>query len=612
MAASDTALPPLPQQLRAEYSDHEAYDGKEEVGGAEEYGRHSFTSASSSKRRSIPTPRTSIDHPKMRLHQAPSSPVRINRPRSNLRQSDAAEISFATEGQDDDAKRWSDGTDSYPTQQTDSVLSLPIRTWPGTLRVVDEGRDSTVSSSGSVPMIGQTEEYVDEDEENTAPIESLQYHAFDDFRKPQQGQERALESTTPPRGSSARYADKHTRQLSQQLDVPRSTSMPLPRPASAHFSAERGRALSPLSANSSENGSSHPYSRDSSSRRSASSRPSSYIDLLNNVPHSQQVAPVPSGHQSLQSAVGSAASLLDTKKTLDMYRLNVKKTNDAAVQYEFAILMINTARSAPEDSDLKPAELINEAKHILQRLADRAYPFAQYYLGDGYFSGLFNKNKPDHDKAFHLFVQASKHGHAEAGYRAALCYEFAWGTSKNYSKAVQFYRTAASKNHPGAATRLGLACVRGDMGVSSRDRYREGVKWLKRASESADFQYNAAPYELGLFHLEGYGSEIFHDEAYAAQLFTQSAELGHVDANLLMGRAYENGLYGCPRDAALSVHFYNGAATKGNPEAMMALCAWYMVGAEPVMERDEGEACAWAVQAAETGKTIPKLCLQII
>ena len=69
-----------------------------------------------------------------------------------------------------------------------------------------------------------------------------------------------------------------------------------------------------------------------------------------------------------------------------------------------------------------------------------------------------------------------------------------------------------------------------------------------------------------------------------------------------MGQAYENGLYGCPRDAALSVHFYNGAASLGMPEAMMALCAWYMVGAEPVLEKDENEACAWAMQAAELGK----------
>jgi TPR repeat protein len=432
-------------------------------------------------------------------------------------------------------------------------------------------------------------------EADISQAENLQYFAFDDTHKKHQHR---MSQMTTASGSSAGNSD---RPMSQQLGVPRSS---LPRPSSAHVvgSEVRGRALSPLSANGSQENSPARYAREiSASRRSPASRPTSYIDLLNNVPYSQQVAPGGSiASKSLQSVVGSGASLLDAKKTLEMYRANVKKTNDAAVQYEFAVFMINSAQNVEPSTDLKPDELISEAKHILQRLADRVYPFAQYYLGDGYFSGLFNKDKPDYDKAFTLFVAASKHGHAEAGYRAALCYEFGWGTTKSYPKAVQFYRNSASKNHPGAATRLGLACIQGGLGLP-QSKYREGFNWLKRAQESADFQYNNAPYELGLLHLTGYKDVIFKDERYAAQLFTQSAELGHVQANFLMGKAYEEGLYGCPRDASLSVHFYNGAATRGMPEAMMALCAWYMVGAEPVLEKDEVEAYAWAMQAAETG-----------
>ncbi|KAI7034135.1 HCP-like protein, partial [Hortaea werneckii] len=252
-------------------------------------------------------------------------------------------------------------------------------------------------------------------------------------------------------------------------------------------------------------------------------------------------------------------------------------------------------------------ELIQEAKHILQRLSDRAYPFAQYYLADGYSSGFFNPTtqKPDHDKAFPLFVSASKHGHAEAGYRAALSYEFAWGTSKNYAKAVQFLRASASKGHPGAAVRLALACLRGDMGLpKTKDSYREGCRWLRRAAENADFTHSAGPYELALLHLlpKGFGDDIFPDSPYALQLLTQSAELGHPQAAMLMGKIYEEGLYSCPRDAALSVHFYTSAATRGQlPEAMMALCAWFLVGADPVLPKDEPEAFAWALAAAETG-----------
>jgi TPR repeat protein len=394
------------------------------------------------------------------------------------------------------------------------------------------------------------------------------------------------------------------------LQVPRTT---LARPSSAYTLGSElnpgGRTHSPrLSVGGSPTGGSpNDYARQASAnRRSPDFRPaSSYVDLVN-LPYNQQIAPaVNLSNVALRTAVGQNASLLDTKKTLDMYRANVKKTQDNAVQYEFALFMVQVAREVMaadptmDDQGLAPADMLREARQILQKLADRSYPFAQYYLADGYASGLFNKDKPDYDRAFPLFIAASKHGHAESGYRAALCYEFGWGCRKDYAKAVQFFRAAASKNHPGAATRLGKACLTGDMGLQGK--YREGVKWLKRATESADFQYNTAPYELALLHETGYGEDIFKDEIYAVQLFTQAAELGHPLAALKLGEAYEHGLLRCPKDAALSVHYYNGAAQADIPEAMMNLCAWYMVGAEPVLEKDENEAYEWAKKAAEHG-----------
>jgi TPR repeat protein len=400
------------------------------------------------------------------------------------------------------------------------------------------------------------------------------------------------------------------------------------RPNSAYSTVSdaspRGRTDSPGSHNIAG---SAPYRRSPSTGQVGEHRPTSYVDLLN-VPYHQQIAPSSAvfNNAHLRTAVGTQASLLSHKQTLDMYRLNVKKTNDPAIQYEFAVFMVSTAKEAeaaansPDDSfarihshprDLDSpyvdnstvismtADLYKEARQILIKLADRSYPFAQYYLADGYSSGLFTKGKPDLDKAFGLFVAAAKHGHAESGYRAGLCYEFGWGCRKDYAKAVQFYRQSASKNHPGSMLRLGKACLTNDLGIGNR--YREGIKWLKRATESADAQYNSAPYELGVLHETGYGDDIFQDVTYAAQLFTQAAELGNAEANFRLGEAYEHGMLNCPRDAGLSVHFYTGAAQLGHAQAMMALCAWYIVGAEPVLEKNESEAYEWAKKAAELG-----------
>lgn len=326
----------------------------------------------------------------------------------------------------------------------------------------------------------------------------------------------------------------------------------------------------------------------------------------------------------LKNAVGNNAALLSTKKTLEMYRQNVKKTSDLSIQYSFAIFLISTAQemgvaseaadprkssqqsqksrdspTSPPESGMSPNELVREARSILQRLAGAGYPFAQYYLADGYASGLFGKGKEDYNTAFPLFVIAAKHGHAESAYRAALCYEFGWGSKKDPAKAVQYLRVAATKSHPGAMTRLGRACLSGDLGET---RYREGLKWLKLAAEAADTINNAAPYHLGCMYETGYGDDVFMDESYAAELFTQAAELGHSEANYRMGDAYEHGKLNCPRDPALSVHFYTCAAEKDHPAAMMGLCAWYMVGAEPILEKDEEEAYEWARRSAELGE----------
>ena len=490
---------------------------------------------------------------------------------------------------------------------------------PQALQQPQSGIISTVdgSGAGSRHTSGGSYVSVSEPEETFQP---LQYH----HRPFQASDGRASADSSTSNNETRRFSDGAPPVPSHHHLSPNGSStrlgVSLPRPSSAYSSGSElgpsGRTHSPQFART-----------PSPSRLSPDPRPMSYVDLLN-VPYPQP-PPAPSNldNAHLRSAVGDSASLLSTRKTLDMYRANVKKTNDPTLQYEFAVFMINASQElaisetdndsqrqpsprptrdyeSPHRDNLTPGgsqgDLLREAKQILQKLSDRSYPYAQYYLADGYASGLFNKGIEDNDRAFPLFVAASKHGHAEAGYRAALCYEFGWGSRKDSQKAVQFYRQSASKNHPGAMSRLGKACLTGEMGLGNR--YREGVKWLKRAAESADFQYNSAPYELGLLHETGYGDDIFKDESYAAQLFTQSADLGHVEANYRLGDSYEHGKISCPRDPALSVHFYTGAAQRGHPLAMMALCAWYMVGAEPVLEKDENEAYEWARKAAETGK----------
>ncbi|KAI9362666.1 hypothetical protein BD770DRAFT_381523 [Pilaira anomala] len=299
---------------------------------------------------------------------------------------------------------------------------------------------------------------------------------------------------------------------------------------------------------------------------------------------------------------GAKASLLSYTQTINMYRENAKKTNSPDIQCDFAIFMVEAAKPIADD-DLTRWEYLAEAEKLLKQLAARGHAESQYYLGNLFASGLLSKKgKNEFDKAFPLFVQATKHHHADAAYRAAKCYEDGLGCRRDYSKAVQFYKKAATLNHPGSMYRLGVADVNGELGLSKNPR--DGVKWLKRSAEAATSEYPHAIHELALLHERGIANVVFVDLAYAVSLYVQAAELGYAPSAFRLGECYEYGKLECNPDPAMSIHFYTIAAQQGHREACFALTAWYLVGSPQVLPQSDEDAYLWAKRAAE--KELPK------
>ncbi|OLL23859.1 Protein SKT5, partial [Neolecta irregularis DAH-3] len=289
---------------------------------------------------------------------------------------------------------------------------------------------------------------------------------------------------------------------------------------------------------------------------------------------------------------GNKVLLQDHSTTLNLYRLNAKKSSDPTVQFDFANFIIETV---PSDESL-----LKEAIAILRKLADKGYPDAQYFLADCYSQGTGVKGgERDMDKAFPLFHMAAKHGHTEAAWRTAECYEHGLGTKPDAAKAVQFLRKAASSSHPGAMLRLAKANLEPSLGLPLSPR--EGIKWLKRAVEHSTTKFNCAPFELAQLHESGYKDVIFQDFPYVVQLLCMGSDLGHAECSTKLGEAYEYGNIGCPVDAGLSIHYYTLAAMAGHAGAMYSLCAWYMCGAPAILAKNEAEAYEWAKKAAEAG-----------
>ncbi|GAA5901143.1 hypothetical protein JCM8208_002288 [Rhodotorula glutinis] len=321
--------------------------------------------------------------------------------------------------------------------------------------------------------------------------------------------------------------------------------------------------------------------------------------------------------------VGTMASLLSHDKTLELYRQNAKKTNDPDIQYEFATftmdvvadleqstLMARAARGEDAPPLLQEVEarqkqqaLVAESIALLNRLASRGHVPSCYFLADCYTQGIgTTKGKRDYDKAFPLFHTAGKHGHAAGSFRTAQCLEHGWGTRKDWSKAVSFYRRAAVLSHTGAMHRLGLAELNGELGLSKRAK--DGVQWLTRAAELADQVDPPQPqslHELAVLHEQGIDNVVFQDEDYAAELLARAAELQYAPSAYKLGECYEYGKMGCPQDAALSIHYYNIAAQQNHAAACFALTAWYLVGSPGILPQSDTEAYLWAKKAAEQG-----------
>lgn len=363
------------------------------------------------------------------------------------------------------------------------------------------------------------------------------------------------------------------------------------------------------------------HERKSSHMRSVSSTLSFFYDKVDNssfVDFNQSV---------IQQYLGdNSSTLMPRLKTLEMYRKNAKKSDDPAVLFQYAQYMLQTAlmvdsanAAAPDAESTKGStkgarstspnfenvsisdpklkrSLLKEAQHYLKRLADKGYVEAQYLLGDAYSSGAFGR--VENKEAFNLFLAAAKRGHAESAFRTAHCYEEGLGTGRDARKTLDILRLAASKNHPAAMYKLGMYSFYSKMGLpDNMITKKTGIKWLERALNVATELTAAAPYELGKLYQNGFLDILLKDEKYALELFAQAAALGHVESAAILGKCYEVGDI-VPQDPNLSIHYYTKAAMGGNPEAMLAMCAWYLVGSDPYLPKDELEAFEWAKRAA--------------
>jgi TPR repeat protein len=337
-------------------------------------------------------------------------------------------------------------------------------------------------------------------------------------------------------------------------------------------------------------------------------------------PISSETSSISSRRPTLQRSGTTASVVLNTRKTkaidlnappytkeyIDQYRQRIKADPDPEAHFLYAKYLIEAAKKiGAEAQDQRAVKkyrdmLIVESLKVIRRLATQGQPYdeAQFFLANCYGTGMLGL-QVDHERAYHLYLQAAKQNHPAASYRVAVCNEIGAGTKREPSRAAAFYRKASSLGDTPAMYKLGMILLNGSLGELRNPR--EAISWLKRAAEQADGENPHALHELALLYEIPNSQLVPYDPAYAKNLFTQAANLGYIPSQFKLGQCYEYGSLTCPVDPRRSIAWYTKAAEKGDPEAELALSGWYLTGSEGVLKQSDSEAYLWARRAANKG-----------
>ncbi|KZT03595.1 HCP-like protein, partial [Laetiporus sulphureus 93-53] len=261
-----------------------------------------------------------------------------------------------------------------------------------------------------------------------------------------------------------------------------------------------------------------------------------------------------------------------TKEYIDEYRHRIKDDPDPEAHFLYAKYLIEAAKKFGKDAkDQKSVKryrdtLIAESLKVMRRLATQGngYDEAQFFLANCHGTGMLGL-PVDHERAYHLYLQAAKQNHAAACYRVAVCNEIGAGTRKEPRRALAFYRKAASLGDTAAMYKLGCILLRGSLG--EQENPRDAVNWLKRAAEQADEENPHALHELAMLFESPNNKVVPYDPAYAKELYTRAGHLGYTHSQYKLGQCYEYGSLTCPVDPRRSIAWYTKAAEKGHSEA---------------------------------------------
>ncbi|RGB34716.1 kinase-like domain-containing protein [Rhizophagus diaphanus] len=187
-----------------------------------------------------------------------------------------------------------------------------------------------------------------------------------------------------------------------------------------------------------------------------------------------------------------------------------------------------------------------------------------FILGFFNFYGIIiSKN---YEKAFNLFINASKKNHILSEYFVGYCYRYGYGIIKDEKLAFEYYEEVANENYVIGQLEIGY-CYENGIGI--KKDYKNAFYWYEKASNKGNIM---AIYNLGRCYLNGKGIEKDHNKAF--ELFKKSAEGEYSNGIIMLGFCYNHGI-GTNINRQKAIELYEKSANLGNKLAKYNLALMY-------------------------------------
>jgi uncharacterized protein len=266
------------------------------------------------------------------------------------------------------------------------------------------------------------------------------------------------------------------------------------------------------------------------------------------------------------------------------FELYMDVAEDGVVAAQFKLARFYEKGQGTPQNDAEAARWYEAAAHAGET---RAYaPLARLYESGRGVS-------KDETRAYELYLKAAESGDVSGAYKVAQFLDKGQVGTPDPEAAEHYYLIAAAAGYDGAQLALADRYSEGDPEAAER-LYTEAAKTVMAKANSGNVY---AQERLGRLYLEGKGVP---KDAQAGIAWLNTAALnGHVGAQKRLGHLFGRGADDVEANEAMAAHYYEMAATQGEPGVSYELAKIYAFSKD--VARDGQRAAELFQQSAAEG-----------